>query len=191
VRLPHIDPLARHTVVRQQITITSLKLACRREVVHGGSQAVAAVPSRHAAEFPQRILQTIGQGLERLRRTQRYRLPIRVGQHEVIDHVIEPLTGNGDVQRGHVREVRCREIAGLVDLAEHDGLPRSVGRPPLPYATFKGAAMRVEELARVRLPQPVEERLGEQSRLGLESLLDRWPDRRKRVEPRAVGPRHV
>jgi hypothetical protein len=107
----------------------------------------------------------------------------------VVDHVIEGPTGNGDVQRVHVREVRRREIAGLVDLAEHDGLPRSVGRPPLPHATFKGAAMRIEELVRMRLPQPVEERLGEQSRLGLESLFDLWPDRRKRVQPGAVGPR--
>jgi transposase, IS5 family len=57
-------------------------------------------------------------------------------------------------------------------------------------AALEGAALRVEKLARMRLPQPVEERLGEQSRLGLESLLDHWPDRRKRVEPCPVGPRH-
>jgi hypothetical protein len=109
----------------------------------------------------------------------------------VVHHVIETLTGNGDVQRVHVGEIRRRQIARLVDLAEHDGLPPSVNRPPLPHAPFKGAAMRVEELPRVLAPQPVEERLGQQSRLGPEPLLDCRPDRRKRVRPRAVGPWHA
>ena len=148
------------------------------------------MPSRHAAQFPQRILQTVGERLERLRRTQRHRLPVRVGEHEVVDHVIESLAGDRDVQRVHVCEIGGREIAGIVDLAEHDGLPRSMRRPPLPHAAFKGAAMRIEELARVLATQPVEERLGEQSRLGLEPLLDCGPDRRKRIGPCAVRPRH-
>ena len=109
----------------------------------------------------------------------------------MVDQVIERPTGNGNIQTIHGGEVGRREIAGVVDLAEHDGLPRSVGGPPLPHPTFKSAAMRVEELARMFTPQPIEERLGEQSRLGLEPLLDRRPDRRKRIEPRAVGPWHM
>jgi len=56
VRLPHVDPLARHAVVRQQIAVSRLELARRRQVVHGGAEAVAAVSLRHAAQFPQRIL---------------------------------------------------------------------------------------------------------------------------------------
>jgi hypothetical protein len=191
VCLPRVDPLARHAVVSQQVAVTGLEFPRRRQVVHGGAETVAAVPPRHSTQFPQRILQTVGQGLERLRRTQRHRLPVRVGQHEVVHHVIESLTGDGDVQRVHVGEVGRREIAGLVDLAKHDDLAGSVGGPPLPHAPFEGAAIRVEELARVLAPQPVEERLGEQPRLGLEPLLDRRPNRRKRVEPRAVGPRHA
>jgi hypothetical protein len=190
VRLPRVDALAGNAVVRQQVAIARLEFTRRRQVVHGGRQAVAPVPPRHAAQFPQRILQAIGQGLERLRRAQRHRLPVRVGQHEVIDHMIELLTGNRDFQRVHVSEVRRRQIAGLVDLAEHDGLPRSMGCPPLPDAAFKGAAMRIEELARVLATEPVEERLSEQPRLGLEPLLDQRPYRRERVEPRAVGARH-
>jgi hypothetical protein len=108
----------------------------------------------------------------------------------MVDHVIEPLPGNDDAQRVHVGEVGRREIAGVVDLAEHDGLPWSMRRPPLPHAAFEGAAMRIEELARVLATEPVEERLGEQPRLGLEPLLDRGPDRRKRIGPCAVRPRH-
>ena len=162
VRLPHIDPLARDVVVSQQVAVTGLELPRRRQVVHGSTETVAAVPPRHAAQFPQGILQTIGQRLKRLRRTHGDRFPVRVGQHKVVDQVIEALTGNGDVQRVHVREVRRRDIAGLVDLAEDDGLAWSVGGAPLSHATFEGAAMRVEKLAGMFPPQPVEERLGEQ-----------------------------
>lgn len=189
VRLPRVDPLTRHAVVRQQIAVTGLELAGRREVVDGGAQTVATVPPRHAAQFPQRILQTVGQGLKRFRRTQRHRLPVRVSQHEVVHHVIKPLTGNGDLQSIHVGEVGRRQIAGLVDLAEDDGLAGSMSGSPLPHTSFEGAAMRVEEPARMLTPQPVEKRLGEQPRLGLEPFLDRRPNRRKRIDPRAVSPR--
>jgi len=189
VRLPRVDPLARHAVVRQQIAIARLKLARRREVVHRRRQGIAAVPSRYAAQFPERVLQAVGERLERLRRTRRHGLPVRVGQHEVVHHVIESPAGDRDVQRVHVGEVGGREIAGVVDLAEHDGLLGPVGRPPLPHATFKSATVRIEELTRVLAPQPVEKRLGEQARLGLELLLDCGPDRRKRIGPRAVSPR--
>jgi hypothetical protein len=160
VRLPHVDPLARQLVVRQQIAVTGLEFPRRRQVIHGRAQAVAAVPPRHAAQVPQRILQAIGERLERFRRAHRHRLPVRVGQHEVVHQVIEPLPGNGDVQRVHRGEVGGGQIAGRVDLAEHEGLGRPVGRSPLPDAAFKGAAVRIEELARVFPPQPVEERLG-------------------------------
>jgi hypothetical protein len=56
VGLPDIDPLAGHTVVRQQIPIACLKLAGRRQVVHRRRQAVGAVSPRHAAEFPKCVL---------------------------------------------------------------------------------------------------------------------------------------
>jgi hypothetical protein len=36
VRLPRVDPLARHAVVRQQVAIPSLEFPRRREVVDGG-----------------------------------------------------------------------------------------------------------------------------------------------------------
>ena len=56
VRLPRVDPLARHAVMSQQVAIPGLEFARRREVVHGRGQTVAAMPPRHAAQFPQRIL---------------------------------------------------------------------------------------------------------------------------------------
>ena len=189
VRLPRVGPLARHAVVRQQVAVPGLELAGRRQVVHGRGQTVGAVPPRHAAQFPERVLQAVGQRLERLGGAHRHGFPVRVGQHEVVHHVVEPPAGDRDVQRVHVGEVGGREVAGRVDLAEHDGLPRPVSRPPLPDAAFEGAAMRIEELTRMLAAQPVEERLGEQPGLGLEPRLDHRPDRRERIEPRAIGPR--
>ena len=191
VRLPRVDPLARHAVMREQIAIPGLELAGRRQVVHGRSQRVGAMPTRHAAQFPQRILQAVRQRLERLGGAERHRLPIRVGQHEVVNHVVEPLAGDGDVERVHVGEVGRREVAGRVNLAEHDGLPGAASRPPLPHATLERAAMRIEELPRMLATQPVEERLSEQSRLGREPLLDHGPHGRERIGPGAVAPRHV
>lgn len=56
VRLPRVDPLTRYAIVSQQVAVTGLEFPRRRQVVHGGAEAVAAVPLRHAAQFPQRIL---------------------------------------------------------------------------------------------------------------------------------------
>ena len=191
VRLPRVDPLARHAVMREQIAIPGLELTPFRMVVHGRGQRIAAMPTRNAAQFPQRILQAVRERLERLGRAQRHRLPVRVGEHEVVDHVIEPLAGNRDVERVHVGEVGRREVAGRVNLAEHDGLPGAVSRPPLPHATLERAAVRIEELPRTFPPQPVEERLGEQPRFGREALLDHRPHGGEGIGPGAVGPRHV
>jgi hypothetical protein len=188
VGLPDVDPLARQAVVRQQVAVTGPELPRRRQVVHGRTQAVAAVPPGHPAQFPQRVLQPVRQGLERLRRADRDRFPVRVRQHEVVHQVVEPPAGHGDVQGVHAREIRRGQVAGRVDLAEHDGLARTVGRPPLPHAALEGAAVGVEELARVFPPQPVEEGLGPQPRLGAQPLGDGGPDGRERVGPGAVGP---
>jgi len=191
VRLPRVDPLTRHAVVRQQIAIPGLELAGRRQVVHGRGQRIAAVPTRHAAQFPQRILQAVRERLERLGNAQRHRLPVRVGQHEVVDHVIEPLAADGDVQRVHVGEVGRCEVAGRVNLPEHDRLPRTVGGPPLPHATLERAAMRIEKLPRMLTPQPVEKRLREQPRFGREPLRYCGPHGRERIGPGTVGARHM
>ena len=107
----------------------------------------------------------------------------------MVDHVIEALAGDGDGERVHVGEVGRGEVAGLVNLAEHDGLPGSMGGPPLSHAPLEGATVRIEEPPRVFASQPVEERLGEQSRLGLEPLLDPRPHGGERIGPGAVGPR--
>jgi len=98
VGLSGIDPLADQAVVRQQVAVSGLEFPRRRVVVHGGGEAVAAMPSRHAAEFVQGVLQAIGKSLERFGQADADRLPIRVGEDEVVDHVVEWLACDGDVE---------------------------------------------------------------------------------------------
>jgi hypothetical protein len=108
----------------------------------------------------------------------------------VVDQVIERLTGDRDAQRVHRGEVGRGQIAGLVDLSEDDGLAWSVCSAPLPHAALEGAPMRIEKLARIRLPQPVEERFGAQAWLGSKPFFDLGPNSGKGIKPGAVGPRH-
>jgi hypothetical protein len=189
VRLADVDPLARQSVVGQQVAVAGLELPRRRQVVDGGAQAVAAVASRHAAQLPQGVLQSLRERLERLGGAERHRLPVRVGQHEVIDQVVERLAGDGDRERVHAREVRRGKVAGLVDRAEDDGAVRPVQGPPLPHPPLEGPAVGVEELPRMLTPEPVEKSLGREFRLGLESLLDLDPDLGEGIDPSAIGPR--
>src|SRR5215813_3718670 len=60
---------------------------------------------RYATQLPQRILQTLGQALERLRKADGARLPVRKDQGEVIEEMVEGLAGDRHAQLLHVREV--------------------------------------------------------------------------------------
>jgi hypothetical protein len=118
VGLPGLDLLADQSVMFQQPLITLPELLARRSIVHGQTHAIGPVPCRYSAQFPQGVLQTFAQTLEALRKTDRHCLPVRVGQHEVIDHVLEGLPPNRHAQVVHVREVRCCQPGRLMHLAE-------------------------------------------------------------------------
>ena len=94
--LSGVDPLARQTVVCQQIAVSGLEFSRRRVVVHRCGEAVAAMPSRYATEFVQSVLQAIGECLERFGEADAHRFPVRVGEDEVVDHVVERLACDGD-----------------------------------------------------------------------------------------------
>lgn len=98
VGLSGIDPLASQTVVSQQIAVSGLEFPRRRVIVHRCGETVAAMPSRHATEFVQGVLQSIGECLERFGQTDAHRFPVRVGEDEVVDHVVEWLACDGDVE---------------------------------------------------------------------------------------------
>ena len=60
------------------------------------------------------------QRLEGLRGTDRPRLPIRVGQDEMIEEMIERFPVERDRQRAHAREITLGIFARPVGLGEHD-----------------------------------------------------------------------
>jgi hypothetical protein len=188
VRLTHIDPLPGHAVVIEQIPIPRLKFPLRRQVVDGRTQAVAAVSSRNAAQFPHRVLESVHQRLERFRRTDRDRFPVRVRQHEVVDKVIERLTLNGDGQVIHRGEVGTGEIAGLVDLREDRLAARTERGPPLPHLPLEGPPVAGIELTGVFGFQPREEGLGREPGFHRQLRGDGRPDRLERIAASAIGP---
>jgi hypothetical protein len=96
---------------------------------------------------------------------------------------------DGDAERVHGGEVGGSQIARLMNLAKDDRLARSVGSAPLPHTTLESAAMRIQEPARVHLPEPVEEHFGTQAWFGPQSVFNLGPDIGKRVNARTVGTR--
>jgi hypothetical protein len=68
--------------------------------------AVGPMALGHASQDPQRVLQSFAQTGKTLRETDRHMFPIRVGQHEVIHHVLEALPLDRHLKVVHVREVR-------------------------------------------------------------------------------------
>lgn len=105
VRLADVDPLAREVVMFQEPPIAGLELAFDRKVVDRRAQTVAAMPLRHSAQFPERVLQAVGQGLEGLRRADGYGFPVRVREHEVIRQMFESSAEDGDSQGIHAGEI--------------------------------------------------------------------------------------
>lgn len=71
VRLADVGPLPRQIIVLQEFAIPLVKLALLRKIVHRRRKTVAAVPPGNASQFPKRVLQTLAEGLERLRLAER------------------------------------------------------------------------------------------------------------------------
>ena len=175
VRLADVDPLARQAVVFQEPPIAGLKLPLGRQVVDRRREAVATMPARRSPQLPQRVLQAVGQRLERLRRADGHRLPVRVGEHEMIHQVLEAFSEDGDSQRVHAGEIRGRQVAGVMHLTEHHR-PRHTRRDsPLPNAPLQRATLALGKLPGILLLKPVEQRLGPQAGLRCQPCLSPLP----------------
>ncbi len=149
VSLSNVDPLSRQAVVSQQIAIPSLELPRRGEVVHGRSEAVAAMSSGNATEFPKCVLQAIGKSLEGFGQADGDGLPVGVGENEVVDQMIERLPCDGDTERVHVGEVGSGEIASVMNLSEDGEFAGPIAGSPLSNSPLESAFVGVEELAGV------------------------------------------
>jgi hypothetical protein len=185
-----LNLLPRHAIVGQQSLIPLRELPLLRQVVDGRAHPVRAVPPRHAAQFAQGVLQSLAQALEALREADRRRLPVRVGQHKVVNQVIETLPSDGDVQLVHGREVGSAQPSRFVDLREEDFLGRAKARAPTPNVPLQRPQLVVGKLPRMTPLQLLENRLGLKTGVGLQQFADRRPDLRKGIRPRLPGVRH-
>jgi hypothetical protein len=191
MRLPRVDRLTLQAIVAQQPVVTLLQ---RVPVAAGGhrcGQRVGAMHLRHAAQFPQRVLQTGTQTLEALGEADRATLPVRVGQHEVVNQMRERDAADGDAQVGAMGKVGSTESARFVNLGEEHFLGRPLHGSPLLDPPLQGPQLAVGETPWILRLQPGEHRLGQKTRVQRQLLLDAGPDRGERVGARSPGMHHV
>jgi hypothetical protein len=189
MRLADIDPLTLQPVVRQEVAIPVLELSVVGKIVHRRRETVAAVPPGDAPQLPERALQTLAEGLERLRRAQRDRFPIRVRQREVKRQVGKRLAADGHAQGIHVREVRRRQVSRVVDLGEHHRSVRSLRGSPTADLSLEGSPLAVRERSAILALKPAKQRDRPQRGFPPEPLFDQRPHLLKRIEPGPPLPR--
>ena len=176
VAVPGLDRLPLQAVVPQQRLIPLGELRTRRARRDRGREPVGAVNGRHPAQLRQRVLQPVGERLERLGEADRPGLPVRVRQDEVVDQVVERLAGDGHPQARHVGEVGGTQPAGRVDLGEEHFLGRPLGGPPRLDPPLEGAELSVREHARALPLELLEQGQRLQSRVEGQPLDDAGPD---------------
>jgi hypothetical protein len=139
IALASLDGLSLKPVVAQQGLVTALeRLLCARGL-DGGGQAVGAVQLRHATQLPESVLQAFAEALVALGEAEGARLPVGVGQDEVVEHMGEGGVLQGDAQVGTVGEVGGGDPSGVVNLGEEDLLGRAVLGAPLLEAALERA----------------------------------------------------
>lgn len=107
----------------------------------------------------------------------------------MIQQVIERSFGDGDRERVHGREVGGRQITSVMELAEHDGASWTGRGTPVANAAFEGAAVTIAEPSRKLSSHPVEQRLGLEPRLEIQTSLDNRPNINERVRPSTISTR--
>src|SRR5262245_40699984 len=118
VGLTRLDRLTPQAIVAQQTLVT---LGKRRSLCprwHRRRQPIRPMQLRHAAQFPQGVLQPETETLVALRKAHRARLPVRVRQHEMVDQVIERQALDGHLQTGAVGEVAGTQPPRVMHLVE-------------------------------------------------------------------------
>jgi hypothetical protein len=175
VGLPRVDGLAAHAVVAQQGLVALLEDAAVAAGGHGRRQAVGAVDLRGTAQFPEGVLHPGAEALEALGEADRARLPIRVGQHEVVQQVREGHAGDRHPQVRAVGEVTGAQPAGPMHLGEEHFLGRAVQGPPALDVPLQRPQLALGKAAGVLALQPVEEGLGLQAGVERQLRFDLGP----------------
>lgn len=192
VAMSCLDRLPSEAIVPQQrlIALPERRRAFRARR-DGRRQPVGAVQLRRAAQVPQSVLQALAEALVALREADRPRLPVRVGQHEVVDQVVERRPGDGHLQVGAVGEVAGAQASGVMDLGKEHLLGRSLQGAPLLEAPLQGSQLAVGEASGEAMLQIVKQGFGLQSRVDSKQRFELRPDLGEGVGPRAVVAVHA
>jgi len=189
VGLPGLDRLAFEPVVREQSLVSPGEHLGFGIAVDRRGQAIGAVPFGDPSQFPQGVLQSLAEALEALGEADGAGLPVGVGEHEVIDQVVERLAEDGDAELGHAGEVALGEPTRLMDLGEEDLLGRPFEGSPLFDPTLQATELDVGEPPREAALQVEEEGLGLEPRVEPEQLEEFGPGVLERVLPGPPGVR--
>jgi hypothetical protein len=189
VGLPRLDRLAFELVMRQQSLVSASEHFGLGIAVDRGGQAIGAVSPGDSSQFPQGVLQALAEAFEALGEADGAGLPVGVGEHEVIDQVVEGLAEDGDLELGHAGEVALGEPPRLVDLREEDLLGRPFEGSPLFDPPLQGPELDVGKPAREAALQVEEEGLGLEPRVEPEQFEEFGPDVLERVLPGPPGVR--
>jgi hypothetical protein len=187
VGLSRLDRLAFEPVMGEQSLIASSEHLGFGVAVGRGGQAIGAMTLGNSSQFPQCVLQPLAEALEALGEADGAGLPVGVGEHEVVDHVVERLAEDGDAELGHAGEIRLGEPPRLVDLGEEDLLGRPFeGAPPFD-PPLQATELDVGEPTGKTSLQVEEEGLGLESGVEPEHLKQFGPDVLERVLPGPPG----
>ena len=189
VGLPRLDRLAFEPVMREQSLVASGEHLGFGVAVDRGGQAIGAVSPGDSSQFPQGVLQAFAEALEALGETDGAGLPVGIGEHEVIDHVVERLAEDGDAELGHAGEVTFGEPAWLMNLGEEHLLGRSFEDAPEFDPPLQGPELDVGKPARKAALQVEEQGLGLEPRVEPEQFQELGPDVLERVLPGPPGMR--
>jgi hypothetical protein len=189
VGLSRLDRLAFDLVMREQSLVSSSEHLGFGVAVDRGGQAIGAMSPGDSSQFPQGVLQTFAEALETLGETDGAGLPVGVGEHKVIDHVVERLAEDGDAELGHTGEVTLGEPPRLMNLGEEDLLGWPFEGPPLFDPALQATELDIGEAAREASLQVVEESLGLEPRVESEQFEEFGPDVLERVLPGPPGVR--
>lgn len=176
-----------HSIMIHQLLITASQFMSRRQIIHSCAETVGAMPIRDATHLPERFLKSVTQGFKRLRVAQRNRLPVRVRQHAVKHHMVQPHPRDGDAQRIHAGEVRGGQLARMVFLRQDDISGRSLFRSPVRNAALQCATVGVKEPPRISPLHLLQQRNGLQSGFAIQQHLNLDPNLRKRILASSPG----
>jgi len=176
IGLGRLDRLPLQAVVSQQGLVAFGERCSLRPRRHCGRKPIRPMQLRHATQLGQGILQPLAEALAALGEADRPRLPVRVGQHEVVQQMVERHALDGYPQAAAVREVAGTQTSWMMHLAEEHLLGRAIKRPPLLDPALQGAELAIGKLAGEATLQVGEQGLGLQTGLKLKHDLQLRPD---------------